>query len=146
MAVDETGSTPRVDLDRLRRQRTVLLKTRKRDGTWVGTPVSIVVDNDIAYVRTCAKAWKSKRLRNFSEVRVAPSTVGGRPTGQELWARARLLGGGEDRAAARLLRRKYPLLHGVLVPLSHRVMRTRTLHYQLSDFQAVPPGPEELGA
>ncbi|EUA52090.1 putative f420-dependent enzyme [Mycobacterium xenopi 3993] len=47
----------------------------------------------------------------------------------------RLLEGAEYQAAARLLRRKYPLLHGVLVPLAHRLMRRkygRTVHAELT--------------
>ncbi|MEU7583604.1 hypothetical protein AB0B50_39205 [Streptomyces sp. NPDC041068] len=32
---------------------------------------------------------------------------------------------------AKRLRRKHPVLHGVVVPLAHRVRRDRTLHYQV---------------
>lgn len=117
------------------RQKTIVLSTKKRDGTWVPTPVSIAVQNDRAYVRTYAEAGKSKRLRNFPEVRFSPSTFRGRPTGAMIQARARLLGGAEAREAARLLSRKYPVLHGFAVPLAHRIMRTQTLHYELSEFQ-----------
>jgi PPOX class probable F420-dependent enzyme len=119
------------------RQKTILLKTKKRDATWVGTPVSVAVRGDRTYVRTYDKSWKSKRLRNFPEVRFSPSTSRGKPTGPELHARARLLDGEEARTAAHLLARKYPVLHGVLVPLSHKVMRTKTLHYELSDFHKI---------
>lgn len=143
MEGNESGSTLPADLGWLVRQKTILLKTQKRDGTLVGTPVSIAVENDRGYLRTYDKAWKSKRLRNFPEVRVAPSTLRGRPTGREVQARARLLAGDEDRTAARLLSRKYPLLHGVLVPLSHKVMRTQTLHYELSDFHEIEAGSEQ---
>ncbi len=132
MKDEESPSTQPGDLGRFVRQKTILLKTKKRDGTWVATPVSIVVDHDRAYVRTYDKSWKAKRLRNFPEVRFAPSTFRGKPTGQELHARARLLDGEEAKTAARLIARKYPVLHGVFVPLSHKVMRTKTLHYELS--------------
>lgn len=123
-------------------QRTILLHTRKRDGSWVPTPVHIAVHGDRAYIRTYAKAGKSKRLRNFPEVRFSPSTIRGRPTGATVHARARLLAGGDARMAARQLARKYRLLHGVAIPLAHRLMRTSTLHYELSD---VRPGPERAG-
>lgn len=125
------------------RQKTILLKTRKRDGTWVDTPVSIVVQGDRAYVRTYDKSWKSKRLRNFAEVRFAPSTFRGRPSGPEVHARARLLEGEEASVAVRLLARKYPVMHGVLVPLSHRLMRTTTLHYELSEVQESQAGSDQ---
>lgn len=118
-------------------QGTILLHTRKRDGTWVPTPVNIVVCGDRAYIRTYARSGKSKRLRNFPDVRFCPSTFRGKPTGAMVTAEARLLDGDEARAAARLLSRKYRVLHGVVVPLFHRLMRTATLHYELSGFHTV---------
>jgi PPOX class probable F420-dependent enzyme len=121
------------------RQRTIVLHTRKRDGSWVPTPVSIAVRADRAYIRTYAKAGKSKRLRNYPEVRFSPSTFRGKSTGPTMHARARLLTGDEARTAAQLLARKYRVLHGFIVPLAHRLMRTATLHYELSDFR---PGPQ----
>jgi len=42
MESNEKYSTASADVDRFMRQKTILLKTKKRDGTWVGTPVSIV--------------------------------------------------------------------------------------------------------
>jgi PPOX class probable F420-dependent enzyme len=137
MKRDESHSTTPAELAPFVRQKTILLKTKKRDGTWVGTPVSVALRGDRAYVRTYAKSWKSKRLRNFPEVRFSPSTSRGKPTGRELSAQARLLDGEEARTAAHLLARKYPLLHGILVPLSHKVMRTKTLHYELSDVHEI---------
>ena len=61
-------------------QRTVLLTTYRRDGTPVSTPVDIVVDGDRAFVRTFDTAWKLKRIRNNSTVKIAPSTARGKPT------------------------------------------------------------------
>lgn len=144
MDADETRSSGPAALARFTRQKTILLKTRKRDGTWVGTPVSIAVRSDHAYIRTYDKSWKSKRLANFPNVRFAPSTFRGRPSGPEMDAQARLLDGEEASGAASLLARKYPLLHGLLVPISHRLMRTKTLHYELSQVQEAEPSSEVL--
>ncbi|MGP4005290.1 PPOX class F420-dependent oxidoreductase [Streptomyces sp. 4N124] len=121
------------ELTRFIKQWAVLLTSHKKDGTGVGTPVSIAVEGDHAYFRTPGVAGKVKRLRNNPEVEIAPSTVRGAPTGPEIHARARLLdhGSDEDKHAARLLRKKYPFLQGVFVPLTHKVMRTRTLHYEV---------------
>ncbi|MFF3491356.1 PPOX class F420-dependent oxidoreductase [Streptomyces sp. NPDC002795] len=115
------------------KQYAVLLTTHKKDGTGVGTPVNIAVEGDHAYFRTYGKAWKVKRMRNNPEVEIAPSTVRGAPTGPPLKARVRLLdqGGDEARHAASLIRRKHPVLHGFSVPLTHKVRRDRTLHYEL---------------
>jgi PPOX class probable F420-dependent enzyme len=113
-------------------QKTVLLTTYKRDGTGVSTPVHIAVDGDRAFVRTWDTTWKLKRIRNNPEVRVAPCTAGGRPTGPAILARARVLGGDESEYAAEMLARKYPILHGVLIPRFHRLRGNQTMHIELT--------------
>jgi PPOX class probable F420-dependent enzyme len=120
-------------------QRTVALTTYRRNGTPVSTAVSIAVDGDRAVFRSFTKAGKTRRLRRNPAVEVAPSTFLGRPTGPAVRGTARLLDGAEARAAARLLRRKHPFLHGVLVPLAHRIGRARTgqtVHFELVDVVA----------
>ncbi len=126
-----TNNDASAALERFTRQRTVLLTTYRRDGTPVGTPVSIAVDGDRAFVRTFDKSWKAIRLRRNPEVEVAPSTLLGKPTGPAIHARARLLGPAESPRAARALARKNRVLQGVLVPLAHRLRGYRTLHYEL---------------
>ena len=111
--------------------KTILLTTYKRDGTAVGTPVSIAFDGDRAFFRSYHKAWKTKRLRNNPEVQVAPSTLLGRPTGQPVRACAILLDGEQARLAANALARRHRLLQAILVPLAHRLMRYQTMHYEL---------------
>jgi PPOX class probable F420-dependent enzyme len=118
-------------LDTLGRQRTVLLETRKRDGTWVGTQVSIVVHDGRAYFRTYDASGKAKRLHNFPEVRVTPSNVLGRPTGPRVTGTARLLDDDEAAPVRAWLAAKYPLLQARLVPAMHRRKGWRTLHYEL---------------
>jgi hypothetical protein len=69
--------------------------------------------------------WRSRRRRPGAD----------RPTGPGIQATARRLEAAESRRAARLLARKHPLLHGVLVPLTHRLGRARTgrtVHFQLT--------------
>ena len=94
--------------------------------------MTIAVDGDRAYVRTWDSAWKAKRMRNNPAVLIAPSTVRGRATGPAIDARSRLLEGEEARRAARAIARRQPILQGVLVPLTHKLMRYRTLHFELS--------------
>jgi uncharacterized protein len=113
------------------RQWAILLTTYKRDGTPVGTAVNIVVEGDHAYFRTWDTAWKFRRIRNNPEVEFAPSTALGRPTGPEIQARARILEGEESAHAGRLLARKYPVSHGILVPLVHRLRGNKTMHVEL---------------
>jgi PPOX class probable F420-dependent enzyme len=116
-------------------QKTVRLTTYRRDGTAVHTPLSVAVDGDHGYFRTFEKAGKAKRLRRDSHVELTPSTARGEPTGPPVAATARLLDGAQDRHAARLLRRKHPVLHGIVVPLSHRLGRSKfgaTIHYEVA--------------
>ena len=113
------------------RQWAVLLTTYKRDGTPVGTAVNIVVEGDHAYFRTWDTAWKFRRIRNNPKVEFAPCTPRGKPTGPLTHARARILEGKEAAHARRLLARKYPFSHGILVPLAHRLLGYRTTHIEL---------------
>ena len=111
--------------------KTILLTTYKRDGTAVGTPVSIAFDGDRAFFRSYDKAWKTRRLRHNPRVRVAPATVRGKPTGPAIQARATLLDREQARIAARALARRHRVLQAVLVPTAHRLMRYQTMHYEL---------------
>ena len=118
--------------ERFTRQKTVALTTFRRDGKGVSTPINIVVDGDHAYFRTPHVTGKAKRLRNNPDVELAPSTLRGTPTGPRMRARARLLSESETPRIRRALARKYPFLHGLFVPLVHRVRKYRTLHYELT--------------
>jgi PPOX class probable F420-dependent enzyme len=126
MRQDITWSTDLAD------QKTILLETRKRDGTWVATPVSLAASDGHLFFRTYRQSGKAKRLRNFSEIRVAPCTFLGKPRGDAVNGRAHLLDEGQSAMTRRLLRRRHPVLHGVLVPLIHRVMRYDTQHYEFT--------------
>jgi hypothetical protein len=118
-------------LETLRGTKTILLTTFKRDGTPVGTPVSIAFDGDRAFFRSWHKAWKTQRLSNNPRLEAAPSKLRGEPTGPAIRGCARLLSGADARVAAKALSRGHPVLQAVLVPLLHRLMRYRTMHYEL---------------
>src|SRR6266511_1724012 len=102
-----TAATPK--LEPFVRQKTALLVTYRRDGTPVGTPLSVAVDGDHAFFRSYERAWKTRRLRNRSDVELMPSTARGKPTGAAIHGRARRLEGAEARQAAHALARKHPL-------------------------------------
>jgi PPOX class probable F420-dependent enzyme len=116
----------------IRDAKTILLTTYKRDGTAVGTPVSVAFDGDRAYFRSWDKAWKTKRIRRDPSVQAAASTFRGKPTGPAIRARATLLDGEQARAAARALSRQHRVLQAIVVPTAHRLMRYRTMHYELT--------------
>src|SRR5262245_60740852 len=71
-AVFMRKQAPLNSLQQFIKQKTISLKTRKRDGTWVATPVNIAVEGDHAYIRTWRGSGKSIRLRNFPEAEIAP--------------------------------------------------------------------------
>jgi PPOX class probable F420-dependent enzyme len=127
------ATTSVTSLATLARSHDMVLQTRKRDGSWVSTPVNPLVEDDHVFFRTWHTAGKAKRLRNFSEVRFAASTARGRPTGPWLRGRATLLADEEAAHAAGLIDHRYPLLQGVAVRLYHRLRRYRTLHYRIDD-------------
>lgn len=125
-------------LEPLAEARTVRLTTFRRDGRPVATPVSLVVDGDRAFVRTYKTSGKFKRLRNDPSVEVAPSTFRGEPLGPAVAARARILDDREAEHARRLIEAKHRVLHGLAVPLVHRLTRKRTVYLELvADDQVV---------
>lgn len=111
--------------------RTALLETRKRDGNWVGTPVSIATTGERLYFRSYDASGKAKRLRNFPEVRLTPSSFRGKPRGATVRGHVRLLGDDEAATARAALHRQYPLLHGRFVPAWHRRHGWTTLYYEI---------------
>lgn len=116
------------------RQKTIRLTTFRKDGTPGSSPISIVVDSDRAYFRSFERAVKVRRIRRNPSVEFGPATASGKPTGSAQPGAVRLLDGADYRKAGRLLRQKYPFLHGVLVPSAHRLMRAkfgRTVHAEL---------------
>ncbi len=115
----------------LKDAKTILLTTYKRDGTGVSTPVSIAFYDSRAFFRSYDKAWKTGRLRRNSYVQAAPSTFRGKPTGPAVRARATPLEGVQARVAAKALARRHRVLQAVIVPMAHRLMRYRTMHYEL---------------
>jgi hypothetical protein len=82
--------------------------TRKRSAEWVATPVWFAPDRGHYYLFSAGDAGKVKRLRNFSESRIAPCTMNGTLTGDWLDTHAYVLDKPADEATAlAALRRKY---------------------------------------
>ena len=52
------------------------------------------------------------------------------------YKRARVLEGEDSACAGRLLASKYPALHGLLVPLVHRLRGNKTMHVELTPAEA----------
>ena len=110
----------------------VRLTTYRRDGTPVATPVNIAVIGNKLVFRSYAHAWKCRRLEREPRVEVAPSGVRGTPSGATIHGRARLLHDVEDAQAARAIDAKYPLFQRLLVRTGHRLLRYRTVHFEIA--------------
>ena len=54
-------------------------------------------------------------------------------------ARARSLAGSESARVARAIARKHPILHGVLVPLAHRLRGYRAIQIELRPIEGDRP-------
>jgi PPOX class probable F420-dependent enzyme len=118
--------------DALRHHSTVALTTFRRDGSEAESLVSVAVTDDgRAVFRTYAETWKARRLRRDPRVRVTPTTFRSRPVAPGMAARARRLDGQDAAAARKALARRHPFLHGVAVPIAHRLRGLHTQHYEL---------------
>lgn len=88
-------------------QKYVSLTTFRKAGAGVPTPVWFGEDNGKLYVMTRGTMGKTKRIRNNPKVQVAPCTVRGKVTGEQLPATARILPPEEHRHAREVINRKY---------------------------------------
>lgn len=86
------------------------LSTLKKSGDFVATAVWFAPLDGAYYVFSAGNAGKVKRLRNFSDAKIARCTVTGKITGESFAADAFLLESAEEEATAlRALHRKYGL-------------------------------------
>ena len=91
----------------IRGQKYISLKTFRKNGAAVATPVWFGEENEKLYVMTRSISGKYKRIRNNSSVRVAPCNIRGAVTGAESAAVARLLPAQEHAQAHATINRKY---------------------------------------
>ncbi len=88
-------------------QKYISLKTFRKNGVGVATPVWFGEQDGKLYVMTRSDMGKTKRIRNNPEVRVAPCTIRGKVTGPESAATARILPPEEQARARQTINRKY---------------------------------------
>lgn len=98
-------------------QKYISLKTFRKSGVGVATPVWFGEEDGKLYVMTRSDMGKTKRIRNNPEVTVAPCTIRGKVTGSEWPATARLLPSEDFDRARKTLTRKY-LLARLTAPFS----------------------------
>jgi uncharacterized protein len=96
-------------------QKYISLKTFRKSGVGVPTPVWFGEEDGKLYVMTRHDLGKAKRIRNNPQVRVAPCTIRGKVTGAEFAATARILPPEEHAHARQTINRKYWLARVPLI-------------------------------
>ena len=91
----------------IQKQKYISLKTFRKNGVGVATPVWFGEQDGKLYVMTRSDMGKAKRIRNNPQVRVAPCTIRGTVTGPEFAATARILPPEEHARARATINRKY---------------------------------------
>ncbi|MDA8369622.1 MAG: PPOX class F420-dependent oxidoreductase [Nocardiopsaceae bacterium] len=83
------------------------LRTFRRDGTAVSTPIWLAPTQGLLYAYTPGRSWKVRRIHRNPRVEVAPSDFSGEPHGRWRSGRARILPESELRTAKRAMTAKY---------------------------------------
>jgi len=91
----------------IQNQKYISLKTFRKNGVGVPTPVWFGEEDGKLYVMTRHDMGKTKRIRNHPQVQVAPCTIKGTVTGPEFGATARILPPEEHAKARKTINRKY---------------------------------------
>ena len=103
MVDNETGK----NLTQLKTGSHINIKTFRKNGEGAATPVWFLEDNDKFYICTGGATYKVKRIRNNSEVQIAPSDARGNLKGEYFEGEARILAKDEVDPIYTLFRKKY---------------------------------------
>jgi PPOX class probable F420-dependent enzyme len=88
----------------------VNLRTYRKNGVGVDTPVWFAEKDGKLYVYSLADAGKVKRIRNNAKVQVAPCDLRGNRRGQWTAGTAQIMNAAGDELGHRLLNQKYGFL------------------------------------
>ena len=113
-------------IDQFAGEKYLNVETFRKNGAGVATPVWFAEDGGILYIYSLANAGKVKRIRNNPRVRVMACDVRGKPKGEWVEGRARILDAAESDQAQRLLDKKYGLIKRIGGLFSKLMKRERT--------------------
>ena len=85
----------------------ISLESYRKNGEAVKSPVWVVEEGGVVYVRTDPTSWKAKRIRKNPRVRIAASDMRGKVTGQWVDGEARFIEGPEADRKIELFKKKY---------------------------------------
>lgn len=91
----------------LQNHKFTLLTTYRKNGQAMPTPVWFAQEGEKLFVVTQHDAGKIKRIRNNSQVMVAPCTSSGKALGDQAQGKARILDAASSKHADEVLNRKY---------------------------------------
>lgn len=91
----------------LSREKYISLETYRKSGAAVRTPVWLVEDGGVIYVRTDPTSGKAKRIRRDPRVKVAPSNVRGKPSGPYVEGKARFVQGADAERILEMITKRY---------------------------------------
>ena len=109
----ETAASRPGTFDSLKGHKYVLLQTFRKSGEAVPTPVWFGLADGKLYFRTYAEAPKIRRIRSNPRVLVGPCDVRGKPKGDLIEARARVLTEDEEAAAEKAIQSNYGLFRRI---------------------------------
>jgi len=112
-----------VDIATLGASKYISLTTYRKDGTPVATPVWLVREGDTLRVVTAADSGKAKRLRNNTQVTVAPCDARGKLKGDAVAGTATLLDAAGTAQTEGMIEKRYGLLGRILLWRSRRAAR-----------------------
>ncbi len=92
---------------RFSNQRYLNMETYRKTGKPVATPVWFAEENGTVYIYSLANAGKVKRIRNNPKVRIVPCDMLGKPKGEWVEAKARILDEGGATLGHKLLNKRY---------------------------------------
>ncbi len=75
-------------IEQFKNQNYLNLKTYRKNGEAMPTPVWFAQDGEKIYIRTIARSGKVKRINNNAEVQIMPCGVAGEPMGEWVAAQA----------------------------------------------------------
>ena len=95
------------NLGQFANQKYLNMETYGKAGTPMATPVWFAEENGTLYIYSLANAGKVKRIRNNPKVRIVPCDVRGKPEGEWVEAKARILDEQGATLGHKLLNEKY---------------------------------------
>ena len=108
-------------------QRYLNMETYRKTGKPVATPLWFAEENGTLYIYSLANAGKVKRIRNNPKVRIVPCDMRGKPKGEWVEAKARILDERGTTLGHKLLNKKYGWMKRIGDAFSKLMQRQRVV-------------------